>query len=190
MAEVLLQRTRADAVAGVWSKFVHAFGAPEYLAAASEEEIALVIEPLGLARKRAGYLKDLGRALTEIDTVTTDPSTLLALPGVGPYSAAAFLTSWRGTRTAPVDANIRRVIGRVVLGIDMADRQETEILVRRLLARGDAAAILHAVLDFGASPCRPRRPLCEGCPAGSFCLFWQQASASAPVPVADCDTAR
>lgn len=182
IAEVLLQRTRADAVAQTWPRFVHTFRTPECLAAASEEEIALAVAPLGLARKRAGYLKDLGRSLTEIGTIPTDTAALVALPGVGPYSAAAFLTSWRGTRTAPVDANIRRVIGRAVLGIDVAHRRETEILVGRLLARGEATTILHALLDFGASPCRPRHPQCEGCPARSFCLFWQRTAASGPGP--------
>src|SRR5262245_59645876 len=91
IAEVLLQRTRADAVAAIWPTFVRTFGTPDVLAAASEEQIALVIGPLGLAGKRARYLKHLGQGIAQVGTVPTDPLTLEALPGVGPYSAAAFL---------------------------------------------------------------------------------------------------
>jgi A/G-specific adenine glycosylase len=171
IAELLLQRTRADAVAAVWREFVREFGAPGLLAAASEEQIALAIRPLGLSRKRARYLKRLGRSLSEVATFPTDPLALAALPGVGPYSAGAFLTSWRGARTAPVDANVRRVIGRVALGVSVADRRHAEPLVRRLLVRGSATTILYALLDFGASPCRPRTPDCRGCPARAFCAF-------------------
>jgi A/G-specific adenine glycosylase len=171
VAEVLLQRTRADAVASVWPGFVRSFPTPERLARVAEDRIALTIRPLGLVRKRARYLKRLAEALTESGAVPTDLGTLSALPGVGPYSAAAFLTSWRGVRTAPVDANIRRVLGRVALGVETADEQEAKTLVKRLLSRGDATTILYALLDLGNAPCRPRRPECGRCPARSFCLF-------------------
>ena len=171
LAEVLLQRTRADAVASIWPSFVTDFGTPDRLAAASEDRIALAIRPLGLSRKRASYLKRLGAELSGSSKLPADLVGLSALPGVGPYSAAAFLTSWRGERTAPVDANVRRVLGRVALGIDAADRHRAAMLVERLLSQGDASAILYALLDFGAAPCRPRRPLCDRCPAGSFCAY-------------------
>ena len=174
IAEVLLQRTRADAVADLWPDFVRAFPTPDRLANATENAISSAIEPLGLAQKRASYLKRLGQGLTDLGTVPTDIAALSLLPGVGPYSASAFLTSWQGTRTAPVDSNIRRVLGRVALGIGIASEKEAAVLVERLLSRGDATTILHGLLDFGNSPCRPRRPLCDTCPGRSFCVFGQQ----------------
>src|ERR1019366_4496056 len=96
LAEVLLQRTRADAVATVWPSFVRDFPTPHQLAAASESRIALSIRPLGLAQKRAAYLKQLGETLSRSGTVPTNLADLMALPGVGPYSAGVFLASWRG----------------------------------------------------------------------------------------------
>jgi A/G-specific adenine glycosylase len=171
LAEVLLQRTRAETVASVWPVIVRKFPTPERLAAASEDRIASTIRPLGLERKRAGYLKRLGEALRQSGVVPRKLADLTALPGVGPYSAGAFLASWHGDRTAPVDTNVQRVLGRVALGLDAAGRRSATALVERLLSRGDTATVLYALLDFGSAPCRPRRPLCESCPARSFCAF-------------------
>lgn len=178
LAEVLLQRTRAASVLSIWPVVVDRFPTTAALAAATTSEIAAAIRTLGLADKRADQLRRLGLALGG-DPIPEDPASLLELPGVGPYSSAAFLTSWKGTRTGPVDANVRRVLGRVVCGVDSIDRRRAESLVGALLRRGDARKILFGLLDFGASPCRPRRASCQGCPAGSFCQYATKAMADA-----------
>lgn len=171
LAEVLLQRTRAGAVAAVWPLVVRSFPTARRLAAATDEELILTVRPLGLGLKRARYLKHLGESLVQLGTVPTNFAELGSLPGVGPYSAGAFLASSRGERTAPVDANVRRVLGRVAMGVVTADRKVASTLVSRLLSRGDATVVFHALLDFGSSPCRPRQPLCGSCPGRSFCLY-------------------
>lgn len=182
VAEVLLQRTRADAVNGLWNAFVREFGSPERLAGASEDHLAGLIAPLGLAAKRARYLKMLGQEIVALGGVPLEAKVLSGLSGIGPYSSAAFLTSWLGIATAPVDINVRRVLGRSILGVHVAGRGETRELVGQLLEQGEPRAVLFALLDLGSYPCRPRGPRCGECPARSACLFAQQIAAGQPDP--------
>jgi A/G-specific adenine glycosylase len=184
VAEVLLQRTRADAVAEVWPAVVREFPTPQKLATATDEQIAATIRSLGLLGKRRGYLRALGEALATMDSIPRDPDALAALPGVGPYSAAAFLAGLEGQRTAPVDANVRRVLGRVVLGEDRADIRTARELAARLLSHGDPGTVLHALLDFGAGPCKPVRPTCKTCPAQRFCQLHQGSRPTLSVEMA------
>lgn len=178
LAEVLLQRTRADAVASVWREVVYEFPTAFHLASASEAKIEETIRSLGLSRKRTPYLKNLGRALVEAGEIPLDLGALSRLTGIGSYSAAAFLISWKGFRGAPVDSNTRRVLGRVVLGVHAADRETTRVLANRLMARGVPATLLFGLLDLGARPCRPRRPMCDRCPAQSFCMYASRRTTS------------
>lgn len=171
VAEVLLERTRAGAVERVWSSFTRRYPTPKDLANASLSDIAAVVSSLGLAKKRSRYLKALGQELEGLGRVPGSKEALLALTGIGPYSAAAFLIGHRGRRLPAVDSNVRRVLGRVVYGIDSASAGDALSLQTRLLSRGDPSKLLFAILDLGASPCRPRSPICEECPARSFCRF-------------------
>src|SRR3990172_1079833 len=170
LAEVLLQRPRADPVAAVWNDVVVAYPSPSHLASASEGEIARVIRPLGLVNKRTAYLKKLGAALVEAGRIPEDAEELSRMAGIGRYSAAAFLVSWKGARAKPVDANVRRVLGRVAIG-ESVNESDAEALVQQLLSRGDPATLLFGLLDLGARPCRPRNPICAQCPARLFCRF-------------------
>jgi A/G-specific adenine glycosylase len=171
LAEVLLQRTRADAVAGVWADVIEAFPSPSDLSIATEANIAQVIRPLGFANKRAAYLKSMGRDLVSLGRVPDDISALLRIAGIGSYSAGAFLISWNAIRASPVDCNVRRVLGRVAFGVNSTDSATAGILMTELLKTGDPATLLFAVIDLGSRPCRPRHPLCDECPAQSFCCY-------------------
>src|SRR3954452_18389499 len=82
VGEVLLQRTRGENAVGVYVRFLAIWPTPASLSAATEEEVAEVIRPLGL-RKRAPIIVRLGQALAEGDGVPLDPKALARLPGVG-----------------------------------------------------------------------------------------------------------
>src|SRR5437660_658680 len=88
LAEVLLQRTRAEMVAACWAAITSAFPTARHLATAEMGTIVDVIRPLGLANKRARYLRALGQQLVQIGSVPEDHDILVNLPGVGRYSAA------------------------------------------------------------------------------------------------------
>ena len=170
VAEVLLQRTRADAVAAIWPGFISRFPSASHLASSTEEEIAVVVQSLGLANKRARNLQRLGTALADADSPPREFDQLLALPGVGPYSAGAYVATWHGERSVPVDSNVIRVLDRVVRGDDRLTKSDARTLLASLMRNGDPETIVFGLVDFGAYPCSPRAPSCEQCPAAAFCV--------------------
>lgn len=103
---------------------------------------------------------------------------LIRLPGIGPYSARAVAAIAFGRPVAAVDTNVRRVVGRVVLGaghpLDGLDPMPLRVLQEaadRLVDPARAADWTHAVMDVGATLCLPRRPRCTACPLRRQCRF-------------------
>ena len=124
--------------------------------------------------RRALALRDAARVCLEQHggALPRDPEALLALPGVGPFTAAIVLSFGFGDDAAAVDTNIVRVIGRLVLG-DLQPAAESPRAVidawaERLLPRGRAADWNPALMDYGARVCTPR-PHCDECVVAMLC---------------------
>ncbi|MEK7395195.1 MAG: A/G-specific adenine glycosylase, partial [Fibrobacterota bacterium] len=102
-----------------------------------------------------------------------DNADVLALPGVGPYTAAALARLCFGQRVAMVDGNVLRVLSRVhALGQDLrsgAGKRRLEAIATDWVARGTAAEINEATMELGAMVCLPRNPKCEICPLADSC---------------------
>lgn len=168
VTEVLLQRTRAEAVAKIYPTFFRRFDTPGRLALATVEEIREVIYPLGLPW-RAKFLKELGQYLLDSEgRVPATRAELEALPGVGPYVAAAFLTLHRAESEAFIDANIVRLLGRY-FGFDWDGetrrRRWFVALVQELFEHMESPDRFgYAVLDFTREVCS-RAPAHDRCPA-------------------------
>ena len=106
---------------------------------------------------------------------------LLTLPGVGPYTARAVAAIAFGLPVGAVDTNVRRVLGRIVAGDALALRSsELQVVADAAVPRGRSADWTHAVMDIGATVCRPRRPDCDSCPARPWCRFAAHASHERP----------
>jgi A/G-specific adenine glycosylase len=186
IAEVLLQRTRADAVPEVYDAFIRRFPDAAALSVASEQEIGALIYPLGL-RWRVPLLKELGQRLLELGEIPRELDALQALPGVGPYTAAAWLSFHGGGRGVLIDSNVVRWLCR------MLDRQcdaETrrkrwlQELAEHVTPRGMVKQFNYALLDFTMTVCIPRVPRCKECPIGpGLCLTGQRLVQQAPVDI-------
>ncbi len=96
-------------------------------------------------------------------------AALDALPGVGAYTAGAVACFSSGAAAAFADTNIRRVLGRVLLGRTASEREAVEIDAA-VLPRADAARWHHALMDLGATVCISRAPRCDACPVHDACL--------------------
>ena len=170
IAEILLQRTRAEQVVPVYQEFKFRFPDPDTLCAATPEGILNVIKSLGLAW-RSRFLKALGCAIKE--RIPEDMEGLLKLPGVGPYAAGAYLSLHRGKRATIVDSNVVRFYGRF-FGF------ETHAETRRSRMVSELAEMLtparkfrdynYALLDFCALVCMPK-PNHDICPFKEKCLY-------------------
>jgi A/G-specific adenine glycosylase len=108
-----------------------------------------------------------------------DLSALDALPGVGPYTARAVLVHAFGSRDAPVDTNVRRVLGRVRGGESAA--RDLQAFADSLVP-DDAAAWTNALMDLGAMICRPATADCAACPLRGWCATAEAGGPARSVP--------
>ncbi|GBC87321.1 Adenine DNA glycosylase [bacterium HR12] len=172
IGEILLQRTRGEAVAEVYEAFLRRWPTPERLARAAPRSVAEVIRPLGLA-KRAPLLVRLGRELVRLGRIPSDPKELIVLPGVGPYAAHAVPVFADGRPLPLVDWVVARVLRRYFgLPADRRPNADRELwaLAQELVRPGRARELWLGVLDLGAAICRPK-PRCAECPLRVGCAF-------------------
>jgi len=179
VSEILLQRTRGDAVAEVYDDFFSRFPDLKSLNQATEEEIRGVVHTLGFVNHRTRTFREVGEIFCQDhDCEVPDSLDELKRPWrVGDYSARACQLFARGKPRALVDANFARVIGRV-LGYEMPQQphksEEVYALLDSLVPANPALARSFnlAVLDLGALVCTSRTPACESCPINAACHFY------------------
>src|SRR5439155_14975742 len=138
---------------------------------------ALAGAPLGAVLREwsgLGYnrrARDLHRiARLSPGGLPTTVSALDALPGIGPYTAGAIASFAFGRRVAFADTNIQRVLGRLVLGRPATNR-EAVALDAESMPRRSTDLWHHALMDLGATLCKPRDPSCDECPLKSDCRY-------------------
>ncbi len=174
VSEVMLQQTQAGRVVPYYEAFLTRFPDPGTLAAAPPRDVLAAWSGLGYNR-RALALQAAGRVVVARGW----PDDLTELPGVGPYTAAA-VASFAWDRPEPaIDTNARRVIGR----FDGVERRRAALAARaaELLPAGRAADFNQAMMELGATVCRPRAPRCDECPVRKGCATRR---AGGPTPTA------
>jgi A/G-specific adenine glycosylase len=168
VSEVMAQQTQIARVDEAWAGFMGRFPTPEALARASTADVLRAWAGLGYNRRALHLQRAAATIVAEYDGVV--PSTLpelLALPGVGPYTARAVAAIAHGRRVAAVDTNVRRVVQRVN-GVDLASAA-AQAEADRWLDPRDPATWTHALMELGATVCLARRPSCEVCPVARWC---------------------
>jgi len=180
VSEVMLQQTPVVRVEPTWRAWLERWPAPADLAAAPTADVLRAWGRLGYPR-RALRLQRCAVAVVERHggALPTDEAALLALPGVGTYTAAAVTAFAHGRRAVVVDTNVRRVLARAV---DAAALPTPHLSAAELTRAGrvvpddDATATRWnaAVMELGALVCTARAPRCEVCPVEGLCA-WRAA---------------
>lgn len=175
MAEIMLQRTKADQVTPVYLAFLKKFPDPERLGEASRKEIAIYFSKLGLIRRARLVVLFAQDLLTRFNgKIPRDRKELLSLPSVGEYTADALLCFAFDEDVTVVDSNVCRIVSRVfglkARGEARRDPRYRKIL-DEILPSGKAKEFNWALIDLGALVCKPNNPLCKLCPLGSLCKF-------------------
>ncbi|GAA1619818.1 A/G-specific adenine glycosylase [Catellatospora bangladeshensis] len=185
VSEFMLQQTPVVRVLPVWREWVARWPAPADLAVEESGEAIRAWGRLGYPR-RAMRLHACATALVERHggEVPRRLDQMLALPGVGDYTARAVLAFAYGQRHPVVDTNVRRVAARTVTGAPDAGAATTPAdlaLVESLLPAADAAAARAsaAFMELGAVLCTARTPRCESCPLRAHCK-WRASGAALP----------
>lgn len=173
VAAVCAQQTQMSRVLEIYARWTEAFPTIEAAAVASRAEVLRVWGRGGYPR-RAVHMHEAARLCMEQHdgALPRDPAALLALPGIGPFTAAIVSSFGFGDDAAAVDTNIIRVIGRVVCG-DLQPATETpratiDDLAARLLRPGTAARWNPTLMDYGGRVCTPR-PHCDECVVAHLC---------------------
>ena len=180
----MLQQTQAVRVEPIFVRFCERWPTPAALAAAPTSDVVRAWQGLGYNRRAVA----LQRAATVIverheGEVPQDLDDLLALPGVGPYTARAVLAFGFGADAAPVDTNVARVLARAVSPSPLTP-VAAQRLADALVPTGAAAAWSSALMDLGAGPCRARSPRCGDCPWASRCSWRRRGGPDPALPVA------
>ncbi len=173
VSEVMLQQTQASRVVPAYRAFVRRYPTLASLARAPRSEVIAAWNGLGYNR-RAVALSDAARVIVQehLGRIPSEPELLARLPGVGPYTAAAVDSLAFGRAVPAIDTNVRRVVARVLVGVDPVDAASGEVrrLAARWVDRDDPGAWNQALMDLGREVCRPR-PRCERCPIRGACRF-------------------
>jgi A/G-specific adenine glycosylase len=176
VSEVMLQQTGVARVLPAYVAFLRRFPTLGGLSRASLADVLRAWSGLGYNR-RARDLHRIARLHPRALPATRD--ALDALPGVGAYTAGAVSCFSRGETVAFADTNIRRVLGRALLG-RIATEREAVALDERLLPRRGADRWHHALMDLGATVCVARTPRCGECPIAEGCRSRGRVVRAAP----------
>lgn len=174
LAEVVLQRTKADAAAGFLIGFVREYPSWRSLSKASRRKLEAELRPLGLWRRRASVLWRLSRELAlRQGRFPRERAELETLPGVGQYVANAVELFAFGLPRPLLDAGMARVLERYFGPRALSDIRYDpylQALARRLVEAPDPALVNWAVLDLAALVCR-KIPSCHSCPVERGCRY-------------------
>ncbi len=182
VSEIMLQQTRVETVIPYYGRWVERFPSVEALAAAPLDRVLEAWTGLGYY-SRARNLHRAAETVRDAHAgrLPPDPVALRALPGVGEYTAGAISSIAFELPEPAVDGNVKRVLSRL---LDLA-RPTAPVYARNARALIDPARpgdFNQALMELGATLCRPRAPLCDECPLAAHCLALAHGTVSERPP--------
>ena len=181
LSEIILQQTRVEQGWAYYERFIRAYPDVRSLASAVDADVFKLWEGLGYYARCRNLLKAARQVVTDHGgSFPADHASILSLSGVGPYTAAAISSFAFGLSHAVVDGNVLRVLARY-FGIresidDGPVRKRLEARAQDLLYVKDPGAYNQAIMDFGATVCKPAAPKCAECPMTGGCLAFRESS--------------
>ena len=182
VSEIMLQQTRVEAVKGYYDRFLKAFPTIEALANADDELLHKMWEGLGYY-SRVRNLKKAAQAIMETHkgVFPRKYEDVLALPGIGEYTAGAVCSIAFDLPTPAVDGNVLRVASRILDDATPIDDPGFKKRIQKTLATvypKQAGDFTQALMELGATICGPnRKPDCQNCPCSGFCRAYQAGTA-------------
>ncbi len=183
ISEIMLQQTRVEAVKPYFSRFITALPTISALAAVPEEELLKLWEGLGYYSRARNLKRAAEKIMAEHSgLLPADFNLLLALPGIGRYTAGAISSIAYGKRVPAVDGNALRIIMRLLACHDDILKEKTRRQVETWLLDilpPDSGAFNQALMDLGASVCLPKKAAkCPDCPLKQLCLAYDRNEVS------------
>lgn len=175
LSEMLLQRTRAAQVAGLYGELVRRYPSVRDLAGADPGELRRILSPLGL-HWRIPLIHETARRIVERHggEIPADRGLLESLPGIGAYAASAVLSFAFNLPEPVLDANTVRLVGRLFgIGVTDSSRRSRRFreLAGRLVDRENPRFFNYSFLDLASTVCRSGKPDCGVCPLSEVCYY-------------------
>lgn len=172
LSEVLAQQTTAAVAGRYYREFLARWPNVEALAAAPENEVMKAWAGLGYYARARNMIATARLVAGEMGgSFPAEVEGLKALPGVGPYTAAAIAAIAHDAAVVPVDGNVERVVARLFAVETPLPAAKAEVtgLAATLAPNARSGDFAQALMDLGAMVCTPKRPACLACPLGGHC---------------------
>lgn len=174
VSEIMLQQTQVETVVPRYHAFLQRFPTVKALAQASTSDVCEAWAGLGYYR-RARHLHQAAQHLQDKHQgiLPANLRELLAIPGIGPYTAGAIASIAFNIEAPLVDGNVARVLSRLFMIADPADtppgRKQLWDLAQQLVSGKQPGDFNQSLMELGATICKPRAPLCPQCPVATYC---------------------
>lgn len=181
LSEIILQQTRVEQGLAYYNRYINKYPTIKKLAAAPDTDVFKLWEGLGYYSRCKNLLETAKFISKELDGKFPDTyDSILSLKGIGPYTSAAIASFAYNLPYAVLDGNVMRVLARyfgISTPIDSSTGKKyfTE-LAYKLLAKKNAATYNQAIMDFGATVCKPKSPLCNQCVLQKECTAFNHNS--------------
>lgn len=175
ISEIMLQQTRVETVKEYYTKFIQELPTLNDLAYVSVDHLLKLWEGLGYY-SRVRNMQKTAKLLIEkgFDNLPNTRTELLALPGIGKYTAGAILSIAYGLPIEAIDGNVYRILGRVYkIENSISDASTYKVyekVLNPLLPKENAGDFTQSFMDLGSLVCTPKNPKCEKCPLLKICL--------------------
>jgi len=179
LSEVILQQTRVAQGWQYYTRFIKKYPTISHLARAKDQEVFKLWEGLGYYNRCKNLLFTARQIVKEHKGVFPNQyEDILALKGVGPYTAAAIASFAYNLPYAVVDGNVFRVLSRffgIREAIDSTKGKNLfSQLANKVLFKKEAGSYNQAIMDFGAVVCKPFSPICSSCPLQKHCVAFRE----------------
>lgn len=182
LSEVMLQQTQVKTVIPYFHKWLELFPHVHALASSDLDRVLKAWEGLGYYSRARQFYKAAGIVVDELDgKIPETYEEFLALPGVGEYTAAAVQSIAFGGAYAVVDGNVKRVLARLFEidkpVNDASSKKSFQSYADELLYSVRSGDYNQAVMELGATVCKPQNPGCSTCPVSNFCAAYKNDTA-------------
>jgi A/G-specific adenine glycosylase len=179
ISEIILQQTRVEQGLDYYNRFIKNYPTIKKLALAKENDVFKLWEGLGYYSRCRNLMSTAQNIVENYQGIFPDHyEDILKLKGVGPYTAAAIASFAYNLPFAVVDGNVIRVLSRF-FGIDLpmdssAGKNYFNSIAQIVLDKKNAAIYNQAIMDFGATVCKPKLALCQNCPLSQSCFSYNK----------------
>ncbi|MFN7710365.1 MAG: A/G-specific adenine glycosylase [Holosporales bacterium] len=181
LSEVMLQQTTVATVIPYFLRFIERWPSLEAFAAAGLDELRVAWQGLGYYRRIENLHKGVQYVVAHHGgALPQDEESLLKIPGVGLYTAAAIASIAFARPTLPIDGNIKRVMARfsALEGVGAELARQVQKPLHAFIHPTRSGDVAQALMDLGATVCTPKNPECGQCPIQASCRGYQNGNAT------------